>query len=325
MATQAKKAPRVATVRGVQVNKVDKELLAKKLEELGVKVPPKADAAAMLECYLDWTVDFLKGRDPVYGQCEACEAPCDPDDPAARCPVCGAPYEEEQGGGAKEVVVQGEAAPEVGSAELDATVSRIRAAHADSMHGAFRVGKELLAVHEVRSYKSRLGGDGKPKYKSWEQFVEAECPFSANYARTLVGVVRRFTEEQVQRLGVEKLRMIARAPAARQPALLKRAPSATTRELKSEVRGGHSRGATPGDAGEAARRKGTEAAAQVRRKAAAEGKAVTVAFQLGKYDLPLRPTEGGFVAVEESDNGVTTTYTVKTTGRRRVMTIERKR
>lgn len=348
--------PAIAVVRGVHLAKVNEKTLTEHLSTLGVRPQKGASLGLKLELYLDWTADMLKKRDDAaeaagntpedYGICDNCEAPCDPE--GKTCPVCGKDHEEATAAAApaapapaakkpakatkakKEAAVTKAAPPVVATqGDLDQTVVRIKQLVESSMHNHYQLGRELLQCFTSKLYKTRLV-DGKPVYKSWDQFCEAELPVGGKQARDIMAVAERYTEAQVVELGVEKLRIIAKVPPEAQAKLIEqtREKKLSRLQLMEMTRGGH-RGSTPGGSGarEAALRQGGEAARakRARQLQVESGEAVTVAFQLGEYELPLRPIANGFVAQQEQVNGVVSTYTIITVGKRRCMRIKHAR
>jgi hypothetical protein len=338
--------PAIISVRGVPLAKVNEKTLSEHLVTLGLRPQKQATLALKLELYLDWTADMLKKRDEAaeaagnsaedYGICDNCEAPCDPN--AKTCPVCGkdhnepapaaaAPAAATKAGKAKASKTEKNtpAAPPTTEVQgnLDETVTRIKELVESSMHNHYKLGCELIQCFTSKLYKTRLGDDNKPKYKSWDQFCEAELPVGGRQAREIMAVAERYTEAQVVEFGVEKLQLIAKAPTAEQPKLIEevREKNLSKRQLAEVVKGGGRRPAA--GARDAALAQGREAAKakRARQIQAENGEAVTVAFQLGEYELPLRPTANGFVAQQEQVNGVVSTYTIVTTGRRRYMRI----
>ncbi len=117
-------------------------------------------------------------------------------------------------------------------AELDLRVQVIKELVRSISSNYWRLGRELSDCFSRKLYKAR------GKYKSWDQFSEAEIGLSGNQTRTIIAVSERFTEEQVSRFGVEKLKYVAKAPAAQQPRLLAEADKLSSRELAEKVKGG---------------------------------------------------------------------------------------
>lgn len=315
--------PKVAVVRGIAIAKVDEVALTEHLVEKAVKIPENSTLAHKVELYMDFTDALLEHRDGDYGECENCEAPCDPDDPA--CPVCGKKHEETGS------PVEKAPAPVGKVGDLDEAVTRIKGLMGTAMRNYWQLARELSNIHDSKLYKTRVGDDKRPLYRSFGQFTEAELNISDNHARTVMAVAAEFSEQQMVELGVEKLRFIARVPEAQRSKLLERAKSVSKRELEREIKakfggGVRASGAGPRSHGQReALQRNTERAAE-RRRAAETGQAVTCTFQLGDTELPLRSLgTGKFITSEELVNNVRITYEITTSGRRHVLHIKRER
>jgi hypothetical protein len=311
--TAANKKPKLEVVRGIALAKVDEAALTAHLVSAGVTIPEKATAALKIELYMDVTDVILEKREEDYGECESCEAPCDPD--GESCPVCGVRHKET-------TTVETAPAPIEKGESLDAAVKRIRGLIADSMKSYWQIGHELLAVHESRLYKTRLGPSEKPLYRTWVKFCEGELGISGNHARNFMLVAEKYSEAQVLAIGVEKLKFITRAPESERPKLLKRASKMSVRELESEVRAKNAKSTSHSSEQVKAQ---VEETARERRRQAETGHSISCVFQLGETRLPLRTVEKGFATSEELINDVVVSYRVVVTGRRHELVINRVR
>ncbi len=293
-------------IRGVTVATIDIERLEGVLDTLKIAHSGKP-RAIKLELYLDWVADFLRereGKDAVWGVCDNCHAPCDPT--GTECPVCGIPHEAAEN-------AEGERSEIIGGVKaLDESVTRIRSLVQSVEAGVWQIGSELLKNYNAKLYKTRVGKDGKPIHTNWDQFSDAELNLTGRHTRSYMIIAERFTEEQVKHLGVEKLRLIAGASEAVIPELLAKASSMSKREVEEELKKvGVRKPASEDGPKEAQRRLATDAAARKRKTQAEKGQAVTAVFQMGEYDLPLRPRGEELVGMDTLVNGVVITYTVK--------------
>lgn len=160
-------------------------------------------------------------------------------------------------------------------AQLDEAILRFYRASHDTADGNYAMGIELRKMRD-HLWQQKLGEDGKPKYKSFEQFCVEELKFSKTYAYRLMSVVENFTPGQWRAYGPEVLKMLAGAPKEMHQSLLEKADKgATTRQLEQEIRAGkEAMGvvvAPPAEGKEAPRTNAaTIAAAEKRQKARAE-------------------------------------------------------
>lgn len=119
--------------------------------------------------------------------------------------------------------------------DLDDSLARFRAAAATGAVAHYVLGSELARMRD-HLWQQRME-DGKPKYKTWHQFVAAETGVSIGFANKMMRLVENFTQEHLQQLGVKALMIILGAPKEDHAALLSKAEDgATTRELEDEVR-----------------------------------------------------------------------------------------
>lgn len=119
--------------------------------------------------------------------------------------------------------------------ELDAALDRYRKASESTANGLYLMGVEIAKIHD-HLWQQRLEG-GKPKYKSWSQFVATELTISVPYANRLKQVVEKFSEDDFNKYGAKALMVMAAAPKEDHAQLMSKADSgATTRELDAEVR-----------------------------------------------------------------------------------------
>ncbi len=288
-------------VRGILVDKVDEKLLEKKLEEMELEFDTTDSLASKIGVFADWMdaqFGLLKKTGGEIGQCEKCMALCDLAWPS--CPVCGTSYDDDA---AEPPVVEPENKIQLVE-ELDTAVVKLKQLVVSSMSNYHQLGRHLIDVFRSGLYKARTEEGGKPKYKSWDEFVETEVGLSGVRSRTIMDVADQFTEEQVIKLGVEKLRIVARFDAKERDELIEKAETMSTRALMTaaaEVRqkvvpSEREKGA--GEYAEVVKKHtglalGTEAAKKAReekKEAVEEMNGVTAVFQMGEYDLELFKT-----------------------------------
>jgi hypothetical protein len=221
----------------------------------------------------------------------------------------------------------------VSAAALDDSVAKIRSIHQNLADGHYHLGQALYENWNANLYTLRLGENGKPKYKSWGQWVEAETGIGPRHALDLIAVSQTFTEQDIKDVGVTKLRPMCRIPdEAKRANLLERAKGDLTRnEIEAEVKqlGGKSRPVIGSGDPDAKNKSGEKARAKLAEKvetdkAAAkkrESEGVTAVFQLGRSTLPLFNTktkskkpvrahevEDMPVAIEDMLNGIKVRY-----------------
>lgn len=185
--------------------------------------------------------------------------------------------------------------------ELDAALDRYRRASESTANGLYLMGVEIAKIHD-HLWQQRLEG-GKPKYKSWSQFVATELAISVPYANRLKQVAEKFSEDDFNKYGAKALMVMAAAPKEDHAQLMAKADQgATTRELDAEVRKiRESKGIAvvdepkaegAGAKGKRQTQKATEAA-QAAAKARRESAAVTIGLkaETGKVNLFAKPLD----------------------------------
>lgn len=147
------------------------------------------------------------------------------------------------------------AAP-VCEATLDAATDAIRTFDRAGAKCVSFVGRLLILVRD-RLWQQRLE-DGKPKHKSFEQYVKTELGYSEGHAKRLVKVAEKFSAAEIEKHGTTKLFHVLSAPKEAQPALMsKLEEGAPVAEVDAEVK--KIRDAKHEAAVEAARAAGKEA------------------------------------------------------------------
>jgi hypothetical protein len=173
--------------------------------------------------------------------------------------------------------------------DLDDSISRLRAASSQSADSAYLMGKELALIRE-HLWEQRKGEDGKPKYKSYNDFLERELGIGVGYGNKLRRVAEVFTLEQFRAFGIEALKALIAAPKEVHEMLLeKRAEGATVQQLEEDVRQIREKGGievlpTKAPLAKTGASKGSAAASKTNRKASA---AITVGLKSEETTIDL--------------------------------------
>lgn len=119
--------------------------------------------------------------------------------------------------------------------ELDQTVRRLKGLISDTMSSHWKLGRELTEVMKTGIYKYRLDSGKLPAHANFAAFCSTELSLSSQYARSLMSVAEAFTEDQVRKIGVTKLKFLARVPEDLRGELLEKAADLPTRAFEAEV------------------------------------------------------------------------------------------
>jgi hypothetical protein len=103
-----------------------------------------------------------------------------------------------------------EAKPVVTEADLDRELMNYREAGRRNAASFWHMGVAISKIH-LGLWEQRRDGE-KRKYKSWNQFVEAELKIAVQHANRLRNVADHFTEESAAKYGATILMVIDRAP-----------------------------------------------------------------------------------------------------------------
>ncbi len=237
--------------------------------------------------------------------------------------------------------------------KLDAQIEQVNQLKASAVLSYWELGHALYGIFETQSWKLRIeAATEAPKYKSWVQFVQAELGFSGMQSYNLMEVSRAFGREDVQRVGVTKLSLVAKLQPADRKELLARLPSMSRNTVADEAR---RRAAAHGKAPSAAAAASTkspharsgealqaalDAQAEARKKRQqekplTETSKVTVAQLLGKQTIPLfckgadekraKRLADEPVGSEQLLNGVVVNYRVVLQAKGLVIVVERRR
>lgn len=128
-----------------------------------------------------------------------------------------------------------EAKPVVTEKDLDEQLEAYRDAGSRNATAFWHMGVAISKIHDRLWQQRQL--EGKPKYKSWNQFVDAELGISVTYANRLRGVSVNFSEETARKYGPAILMVISRAPKEEHQNLMNKVDQEglTKRELEKKV------------------------------------------------------------------------------------------
>lgn len=121
--------------------------------------------------------------------------------------------------------------------ELDESLARFRSEAETGSRSLYRMGVELRKMRDYL-WQQRTEG-GKPKYKSYTQFVQTEMEISSGTEMRARRIAENFTEEQFAKFGARFLMVLIAAPKEEHASLLGRVESGeitTAKDLEKEVR-----------------------------------------------------------------------------------------
>lgn len=120
---------------------------------------------------------------------------------------------------------------------LDKATAEIIKLKTGSAKAMWELGVKIREVHDRQLYKLRTNDDGKPTYRTFEQYCAAEVQMSGNACYDLIKVAEHYTQETVALLGTSKLRLILKAPEEDRAALEQKAMAgASTNALRRDVK-----------------------------------------------------------------------------------------
>lgn len=120
--------------------------------------------------------------------------------------------------------------------DLDESIRRFKEAGTAGAAADYVMGQELSRMRDTL-WQQRTDGNGKPKYKSFLQFVAEEVEISKALAYRMMRVASVFTRDQFVKFGPSALGVLVGAPHKEHQQLMERAEAgATVRELEDEVR-----------------------------------------------------------------------------------------
>jgi len=118
--------------------------------------------------------------------------------------------------------------------DLDESIARFRVAASNGADSMYAMGSELRRMRD-ELWQQRTE-EGKPKYKSFHQFVKDELGISKDVAYRMMRVVECFSAEQFRQYGAGVLKVLVAAPKEEHKALLEKVDAGATRtEIEKEV------------------------------------------------------------------------------------------
>jgi hypothetical protein len=128
---------------------------------------------------------------------------------------------------------------------LDVALAAVKKAKDAGAMSFWEMGQAVLHIYDQRLYTQRKAEDGKPKYKSFEQFARQELAMSKRHVFRMMDVARLYSRDDFQAVGVSKLAMIAQVPEEMATEMLERAraglPLAQVTEEVRRLAGGKRR------------------------------------------------------------------------------------
>lgn len=294
------------TVMGVNLAKIDRAVLRQSVKHVLKKDPANAPDEAMVT---DLASYFQKHNKQLM-ECLDCDGGSPVD--FGSCPYCGS--EDEDASASPEpkpkaevvttlVVKNGVRTMQKPGTVLDVAidsihktekdlndaVARIQAIKAEGSLVLYKLGYEILGIYKQDLWKQRGAGEGKPRYKSFTQFLAAEVDIHQRTAWKMMAVAKEYTPAQVQKHGNTILRGLLAAPKEDREELLEKMGKGEiegSRGLDREVRKIRERkgvkvlkglGNNP--------KKNTRAASEA--SAAKKKKIVTTTFPVGRVSVDL--------------------------------------
>lgn len=293
-------------VLGIDMGRVVPEKLHASYETVIGKKPPKdlaQEARDLAEHFQRKSKDLM--------ECEDCGAgsPAEYD----HCPFCGSVDEDKDSVHPPPLNGNGVAVPSVLSgarakpgqtsnalarteADLDARLANIQRIRERGSREMYALGLELKAIYDEELWAQRNGENGKPKYKTFQQFTDAEVNLHQRTVWNLMRMTTDFTEAQLAKHGTRILRGLLAAPKEERASLLEKVDAGELRGARNverevreirerkgvEVVEGDSKGAKGKGRGKGAAKAQAAASAAAKAKRA---ETVTVSLPSGKLQL----------------------------------------
>lgn len=96
--------------------------------------------------------------------------------------------------------------------DLDVALREFEALKVTAMEAYYAFCLKVVEISEKKLWKLRLDADGKQKYTAFDTFAAQELGMEAQNAYFMIGVVRNYTEKDIEAMGPRKLALILRAP-----------------------------------------------------------------------------------------------------------------
>lgn len=315
------KAPEKKVVIGIDVEKVDWDVLRDEFRKaIGIEAPSALDETvkALANHFVKADAERKPGEDWELVKCSTCGG-SSPSTLEA-CPFCGdedeAEIVEPKNKKGQAIVKVGEAAivpsdklktspqpaivVQFTEGDLDVAVEEIKRCITSAAVSTYALGLKLLHVFNGELWRQRNTKEGKPAYKGFKAFVEAEIQLSTDQVYRIMEVAQKFTEEQVRKFGVTVLSEMLVLPKGTRETMVKQLEAGQIPNTKRGVAAEVSRiraeqqlppatdrlGASKEAKGSTARdtSKATKASAAA---SAEKPKVITVALQPGKTRIPL--------------------------------------
>lgn len=136
-----------------------------------------------------------------------------------------------------EVVHEGQVEYPAPALDLDKAVREIRELQRGHAACAYMLARKVTEVCKSQVWKTRVGEDGKPAYRTFEQFLEKEANIGRKYAGELLKLFGRFSEDEFKVIGPTKLRLVLQAPEEQQAEVLEKLKGGAGRkEVTEQVR-----------------------------------------------------------------------------------------
>jgi hypothetical protein len=203
-------------IHGYDASKIDGPAVDDALARLKIEVPKKADLTKRVGS-LKTFFEAQDAKDLV--DCDSCDAASL--STLDWCPFCGL---DDKGAYA---VPTGQIAKHtnglVTTTDLDRQIAEVRTILSEGGMVSYKLAMKVAEIEQTQSWKTRLKEDGvTPLYKKFDHFTQAEIGISKKYAVDLLKIHARFSKEDVARVGVTKLRLIATLPEEQQGEVLER-------------------------------------------------------------------------------------------------------
>lgn len=174
--------------------------------------------------------------------------------------------------------------------DLDAAVKNVKRLVAEPIAKFWELGQALLDINARQLWKLRVK-DGKPAFKSWDQFVHHELGISNTYAWNAIECAKKFeSAEDIRRLGgVTKAVLVLKAAEPDRKAIEEKAAAgASKRELAADVSESRKKHGSPNKSAQSrAGAKGAAAKAQKHQASKPREERVSVASIMGSKTIKL--------------------------------------
>ena len=220
----------------IDIEKIKEELVDAELKKAEIDASGKlVSKVRKLQAHYKKTIEAKNMSAP----CSECG--CESDLNLAACPFCGAEgvSEEPLSDVVNKPVDKPKASPpdkppvstevvettgtdmtDGGLPSLEESESAIRAAHVAGVGSYYDLGKALGEIFSKNLWKHRLGPDGKPIYRGWNQYVSTVHDITPKHSYEIIETSRYFSREDFVLVGVDRLRQILRFDSPQQRAEL---------------------------------------------------------------------------------------------------------